>query len=82
MWPLAYPAPKLLNQPGLADAGLADDQDELPFAGESVLRAASQDAEVLLTADKRRGNPRSFSAPSAAYPYDAIGASLDALERP
>jgi hypothetical protein len=52
--PLAYPAPKLLNQPGLADAGLADDQDELPFALKSTFRAASQDSEILLTADKRR----------------------------
>ena len=65
-------AAKLFNQSGLADAGLADDQDELPVARKGAFRAASQDAEVLLTADKRREKLGLSPAPSAAYPQDAI----------
>ena len=52
--PLGQLAAKLFDQPGLADARLADDQDELAVARKSAFRAASQDAQVLLAADKRR----------------------------
>ena len=44
---------KLFDQPGLADAGLADDQDELPFARAGAFPAAGEDADVLFAADER-----------------------------
>ena len=39
-------AAKLFKQPGLADPGFADDQDELPVARKSAFRATSQSSEV------------------------------------
>ena len=65
-------AAKFLNQAGLADAWLADDQDELTIACKSAFQAASKDAEILLAADKWREKPGSFPAPSAADADDAI----------
>jgi hypothetical protein len=65
-------AAKLFNQSGLADARLADDQDELPVARKGAFRAASQHPEVLLAADKWREKLGLSPAPSAAYPQDAI----------
>ena len=72
MWPLGQLAAKLFNQPGFADAGLADNQDELSGASESAFRAASQDCEVFFAADETGEKPSASSAPSAAYPHDAI----------
>ena len=72
MWPLGQLAAKLFNQPGFADAGLTDNQDELSGASKSAFRAASQDCEVLFAADERGEKPGASSAPSAAYPQDAI----------
>ena len=72
MWPLGQLAAKLFNQPGFADAGLTDNQDELSVARKSAFRAASQDCEVLFAADERGEKPGASSAPSAAYPQDAI----------
>ena len=72
MWPLGQLAAKLFNQSGLADARLADDQDELTIARKNAFRAASQDCEVLFAADERGEKPGASSAPSAAYPQDAI----------
>jgi hypothetical protein len=65
-------ATELLKQSGLADTGLARDQDELAVACESALRPASEVVEVFLSADKRREKLGFCSAPSAAYPQDAI----------
>ena len=50
-------AAKLFDQPGLADAGLAGDQDKLPLARESALRAARKDGEVVFATDKRGEEP-------------------------
>src|SRR3984957_17670072 len=72
MWPLGQLAAKLFNQPGFADAGLTDNQDELSGASKSAFRAASQDCEVLFPADERGEKPGASSAPPAAYPQDAI----------
>ena len=68
----AKPGVKLFDQPGLADAGLAADQDELSFARTSALPAPGENSEVLLAADKGRGNPGALPAASAAYAQDAI----------
>jgi hypothetical protein len=72
MWPLGQLAAKLFNQSGLADARLADDQDELTGASKSAFAAASQDCEVFFAADERGEKPGASSAPSTAYPQDAI----------
>src|SRR6202453_1561037 len=72
MWPLGQLAAKLFNQPGFADAGLTDNQDELSGASKSAFRAASQDCEVLFPADERGEKLWLSPAPSAAYPQDAI----------
>src|ERR1700729_2707436 len=72
MWPLGQLAAKLFNQPGFADAGLTNNQDELSCASKSAFRAASQDCEVLFAADERGEKPGASSTPSAAYPQDAI----------
>src|ERR1700722_13737784 len=72
MWPLGQLAAKLFNQSGFADAGLTDNQDELSGASKSAFRAASQDCEVLFAADERGEKTGASSAPSAAYPQDAI----------
>src|SRR3984885_7640653 len=72
MWPLGQLAAKLFNQSGFADAGLADNQDELSGASKGALRAASQDCEILFAADERGEKPSASSPPSAAYPQDAI----------
>src|ERR1700722_15297062 len=72
MPPLGQLAAKLFNQPGFADAGLADNQGELSGASKRPFRAASQDCEVLFAANERGEKPGASSAPSAAYPQDAI----------
>ena len=79
---LAELCAKFFNQPGLADAGLADDEHELPFARAGPFPAAGQDAKVLLAADERRENPGAFPAASAAHAHDAIERhrSRDALQ--
>src|SRR6516225_9986464 len=69
---MAEPRSKLFDQPGLANAWLPDDQQELPFARAGPFPAAGQDAEVLLAADERRENPRALSAADAAHAHDAI----------
>src|ERR1700722_1952892 len=72
MWPVGQLAPKLFNQPGFADAGLTDNQDELSGASKSASGTARQDCEVLFAADERGEKPGASSAPPAAYPQDAI----------
>ena len=63
---------KLLDQPRLADAGLADDQRELAFAFERARPAARQQRKFVLAADERR-QARAAAAPAAAArPHDAI----------
>src|SRR5271166_5559540 len=67
VWRLAELRSKLFDQPGLADAGLADNQHELPFARASAFPAAGQDDDVLFAADERRQKPGALPAASAAY---------------
>ena len=45
---------ELLDEPRLAEAGLADDQNELSFASPRTLPAAREHAQFLLAADERR----------------------------
>ena len=51
---LSEPRVELLDEPRLAEAGLADDQHELAFARAGALPAARQQAQFLLAADERR----------------------------
>ena len=82
VWHIAELRSKLFDQPGLADAGLADNQHELPFARAGAFPAAGQDADVLFAADERREKPGALSAASAThaqYPIERLW-SRDALE--
>ena len=72
MSPVGQLPAKLFNQPGLTDAGLANNLDELALARESAFRAASKDAKVPFTANKRGKKLGLSSAPSAADAQDAI----------
>ena len=65
-------AAKLFDEPRLADAGLAGDQDKLALARESALRAARKDGEVVFATDKRGEEPGAPLAPAAADPHDPI----------
>ena len=76
MWPLGQLAAKLFNQPGFADAGLTDNQDELSGAGKSGFRTASQDCEVLFAADERGEKP---GASSCAFRRLSAGSDRDLL---
>ena len=60
---------KLLEQPRLAHARFADDQDELAFACPGALPSACEQAQFLLAPDERRERP------SAAAPSSAAGAN-------
>ena len=72
MWPLGQLAAKLFNQPGFADAGLTDNQDELSGAGKSAFQATEPGLRGLLHDRRKRQKPGASSAPSAAYPQNAI----------
>ena len=74
-------AAKLFDQPGLADAGLADNQDKLPVARESALRAARKDGEVVFATDKRGEEPGAPFGAGRRLPARSDRASL-ARERP
>ena len=63
---------ELLDQARLADAGLADDLDELAFACERAQPAARQQRDLVLAADERRQGPRPAAAAAAARAHDAI----------
>jgi hypothetical protein len=69
---LAQPGAKLLDQPRLADARLADDQRQLAFAGTRALPAPAEQIELLLAADERRQRPRAAPPAAAARAHDAI----------
>jgi hypothetical protein len=62
---------ELLDQTGLADAGLADDLDELALAFERARPAAVKLGKFVLPPDQWRQNPRA-AASAAARPRDAI----------
>ena len=72
MWDFAKPGAKFFHQPGLADAGLADDLDELPFAREGALPASCENDEVLVAADKGRQNRGAFFVASATHAQNTI----------
>jgi hypothetical protein len=69
---LAKAGVKLLHQPRLAQAGLADDQRELAFAFVRALPAPGEKIELLLTPDERRQRPRAAAPATAACANDAI----------
>src|SRR5262245_63149950 len=79
---IAEPRSKLFDQPGLADARLADDEQELPFARAGPFPAADQDVKVLFAADKRGESPGARSATAATHTHDTIERhrNPDALE--
>src|SRR5580704_13155337 len=72
MWGLSEPGAKLLDQPRFAEAGLADDQRELPLAAARALPAAHKDVEFLGAADQRRRRARAASPAAAAGAHDAV----------
>src|SRR5439155_4369101 len=56
LWPALDEAPELADEPRLADAGLADDRDELDRAlPERAGKRALEHCEVLVAPDERRG---------------------------
>ena len=63
---------KFLDQARLADAGLADDLDELTLAFERARPAARQQRKLVLAADQRRQGARPAPPAAAARPHDAI----------
>ena len=68
----AKPGAKLFDEPGLADARLADDQHELSFARADAVPAPGENDELLLAPDEGRENPGAGPAAAAAYAHDAI----------
>ena len=69
---LAEAAVKLLHQPRLAQAGLADDQRELALAFARALPAPGEKIELLLAPDERRQSARPAAPAAAARAHDAI----------
>ena len=63
---------ELLDEARLADAGLADDLDELTLAFERARPAAREEREFVLAADERRQGARAAAPAAAARPHDAI----------
>jgi hypothetical protein len=63
---------KLLDQPGLADAWLANDEQKLPFAGAGPFPPAGEHVKVILASDELRDNSRAGSAAAATWAHDAI----------
>src|SRR5271168_1383826 len=72
MWGLREPRAKLLDQPRFAEAGLADDQRELPLAAARALPPARQDVEFLPAAHQRGRRARAASPAAAAGAHDAV----------
>ena len=64
--------PKFFQEPRLADAGLADDQNELAFARPGALPTAHQQRQLLLAAGKRGQRPRAGLPPAGGDADDAI----------
>ena len=72
VWRLAELASKLFDKPGLADAGLPDNQDKLPFTRAGAFPTAGQDTDVLFAADERRRKPGALPPTPAAYAQNPI----------
>jgi len=68
---LAERGAKLLDQPRLADAGLADNERELPLALTRALPAPAQMFELLLAPDEGRERARAAAPASATRANDA-----------
>jgi hypothetical protein len=66
------PGAKLVDQPRLADAGLADDERELPFAFARALPAPGEKIEFLLASNEGRQRPCAAAPAAAARAHDAI----------
>src|SRR5271166_1683024 len=76
-------AAELLDEPRLADAGLADDLDELTLAFDRMRPAACQQRELVLAANERRQGARAAAPGAAARPHNAAArAKRPAVQRP
>ena len=60
---------KLLDEAGLADAGLADDERDLALASRRALPLPAEEIELLLAPDERGEGARA-AAPPAAPSHD------------
>ena len=69
---LAEPGAKLLDEPRLAEARLADDLDELAFAAARPLEAPHQERQVVLAADERRERARPAASSGAARAHNSV----------
>ena len=69
---LAETGTKLIDKPRLADAGFADDLDELTLARASPLPAAREQIQLLFAAHERRRRPPTRTPTGAARANDAI----------
>ena len=69
---LAEPGAKLLDQPRLADAGLADHKRELALAFARALPTPTEQIELLLASDERRQRSLTRPTAGAARADDAI----------
>ena len=63
---------ELLDEARFADAGLADDLDELTLACQSARPAARQQRKLVLAADERRQGARPAPPAGAARPDNAV----------
>ena len=69
---LAEARVKLLDEPRLADPGLADDLHELSLTGPRALPAPRQEVKLLRTPHQRGWRSRAAAPPAAARAHDAI----------
>ena len=69
---LTEPGVELLDEPGLSQPRLADDLDELAFAGTDAVPATEQRPDVLFVPDEGRESPRATSSTAAAGANDSI----------
>ena len=67
---LAQPGMKLINQAGLSQPRLADNQHQLPVALPRPLPASHQHGDLLVASDKRRQIALSGAAPATACPHE------------
>ena len=72
-----YALGELVAEAALADAGLADDADHLPLAGERLLQGALEHPQLLVAADEPREAARARDVEPPAGGADA-GQLVDA----
>src|SRR5271169_4294164 len=72
VWRIDQPRVELLDQARLAEAGLADDLDELALARPRALPAPQQHRDLLLAADQWRQRALARAPAAAAGAHDPI----------